>query len=171
MSESLHYPFIFDFKQPISGNGFLAGVEISGGRGLMLQEDDQWWMYGVFPATLSECGQTANECFLRFMEELKTVLYDFAAETGSFEEFEYAVTAFLKQTSPDEKRWLEAQQKLRSGTVKPAEENFIQSLPKESPDKRPQHFRITRLDKPIQNQPPVQFTSDDNVIWTPAMAA
>ncbi len=168
MNKSVHYPFLFDFKQPISGNGFLAGVEISGGRGLMLQEDDQWWMYGVFPAALSERGQTANECFLRFMEELKTVLYDFAAEASSFEEFEREVTAFLKQTSSDEDAWLEAQRKLRAGSVKPEGEDFIQSLPKESPEKRQRYFKITRLDKPNQN---LTFTPADNIVWTPAMAA
>jgi hypothetical protein len=167
MSESVHYPFIFDFKQPISGNGFLAGVEISGGRALMIQEDDQWWMYGVFPATLSEYGQTPNECFLRYMEELKTVLYDFAAAADSFDQFEAELTVFLEQQSPDKDSWVAAQQKLRDGNAKP-KEDFLQSLPKESPDKRRPQFRIARLDKSVNN---VQFTPADNVTYTPAMAA
>ncbi len=170
MNESLHYPFIFDFKQPISGNGFLAGVEITGGRGLMLQEDDQWWMYGVFPATLSEWGQTPNECFLRYMEELKTVLFTFASEADSFEQFKSELTSFLQQKSTDEEAWLAAQRKLRETNAK-LEEDFLQSLPKESPDKRQSQFKITRLDKPIQNAKPPEFTPADNVPYTPAMAA
>jgi hypothetical protein len=135
----------------------------------MLQEDDQWWMYGVFPATLSECGKTPNECFLRYMEELKTVLYDFAAAADSYEQFETELAAFLNQHSPDEDLWLVAQRKLRDSGAKP-QEDFLQSLPKESPDKRRPQFRITRLDKPIENRP-VQFTPADNVPYTPAMAA
>jgi hypothetical protein len=170
MNESLHYPFVFNFKQPISGNGFLAGVEITGGRGLMLQEDDQWWMYGVFPATLSEWGQTPNECFLRYMEELKTLLFAFAAEAQSFDQFKAELTSFLNQKSTDEEAWIGAPRKLRETNTKP-EEDFLQKLPKESPEKRLPTFNIIRLDKPIQNDPPLQFTPADNVDYTPAMAA
>lgn len=169
---AVHYPFMFDFKQPISGNGFLAGVKISGGRALMLQEGDQWWMYGVFPATISESGTTANECFLRYMEELKSVLYSFAADAGSYEEFHDQVTSFLGQTSPDADLWKAAQEKLKAGTVATESgEKFIESLPKESPDRRLMAGEITRLDQTTVLNVQVQFTAADNIEYTPAMAA
>lgn len=95
----------------------------------MLQEEGEWWMYGVFPATLSENGSTPNECFLRYMEELKTVLYDFAAGAANYDVFESELQSFLSQTSPDEALWIAAQQKLSAGAVEPENEKFIQSLP------------------------------------------
>jgi hypothetical protein len=166
---AVHYPFIFDFKQPISGNGFLAGVEISGGRALMLQDEDQWWMYGVFPATLSENGGTPNECFLRYMEQLKAILYDFAAEADSYESFNQTVHEFCGQSSADAELWNTAQQKLRAaqGHVQ-TDQEFIQKLPTQRPEERQPFLRIIRLDK-VECRP--DFTPNDNVTWTPAMAA
>lgn len=168
----VHYPFIFDFKQPISGNGFLAGVEITGGRALMLHEDGQWWMHGVFPSAISECGSTSQECFLRYREELKTILYDFAEEAGDFSAFDEKVGTFFRQPSADADLWTAAQQKLRAGTVKADEnEEFIQKLPKEKPAARKMNFRITRLDQSVANEPRVEFRPADNYVSLPAMAA
>ena len=168
----VHYPFMFDFKQPISGNGFLAGVEISGGRALMLQEEDaEWWMYGVFPGPISEGGNTPNECFLRYMEELKSVLFDFATEADSYNAFKKTVEDFCNQPSADSDLWLTAQKKLRAakGQVQTNEE-FIQKLPTQRPEERKPSIKIVRLDKPEACES-VTFSPNDNVVPTPAMAA
>jgi len=168
---SIHYPFIFDFKQPIAGSGFLAGVEISGGRALMLQdEDQQWWMYGVFPGVLSENGDTPNECFLRYMEQLKAILFDFASEANSYESFKKTVQQFCEQPSADAELWEAAQQKLRAakGHVQ-TDQEFIQKLPTQRPEERQAFLKIIRLDKPVECKP--DFTPNDNVMTTPAMAA
>lgn len=55
MSESIHYPLLFDYKDCIAGNGFLAAVVVSG-RALMRSEDDEWWMHGVQPSAIAEGG-------------------------------------------------------------------------------------------------------------------
>ncbi len=167
----VHYPFLFDFKQPISGNKFLAGVEITGGRALMLQEDGQWWMHGVFPSAIAECGETSQECFLRYMEELKAILYGFAEEARDYDAFERTVTQFFHQTAADAELWDAAQQKLRATNAKPADgEEFIQKLPMEKPEERGKSLKITRLD-PAAGVQPAEFTPADNFVHTPAMAA
>lgn len=168
MNEPIHYPLLFNFREAVSGNGFLAGVTVSGGRAVMLLEDGEWWMYGVRPAGLAETGATPQETFLRFMTRLKTVLFDIAAETSTFEEFRAGAERFLNEgNDEEEKRWNAAQQQLKSGTVTP-DAPFLSSLPKEAPETRPTSMGILRLDGTGTEQ---RFSSNDNVDITPRLAA
>lgn len=168
MSQPIHYPFLFNFREAVSGNGFLAGVTVSGGRALMLLEDGEWWMYGVRPAGLAETGETPQETFLRFMKRLKDVLFDIAADTHSFEEFRAGAEKFLNEAdNEEERRWNTAQQQLKSGTITP-EVPFFSSLPKESPEGRPTSMGILRLDGTEIGQ---RFSPTDNVDTTPLLAA
>ena len=168
MNEPIHYPLLFNFREAVSGNGFLAGVTVSGGRAVMLSEDGEWWMYGVRPAGLAETGETPQETFLRFMARLKAVLFDIASETSTFEEFRAEVERFLNEgNDEEEKRWNTAQLQLKSGTVTP-EAPFLSSLPKEAPETRPTSMGILRLDGTASEQ---RFSSNDNVDTTPRLAA
>ena len=48
-------------QDAISGNGFLAGITLSG-RALMRKEDDgKWWMYGVRPAGFGRVVETPSK--------------------------------------------------------------------------------------------------------------
>ena len=40
------YPVMFTLRDAVSGNGFLAGVTVSG-RATVREEDGQWWMHGA----------------------------------------------------------------------------------------------------------------------------
>ena len=51
------HPIMLTLRDVISGDGFLAGITLSG-RALMRQEDGAWWMYGVRPAAIAEYGET-----------------------------------------------------------------------------------------------------------------
>ena len=51
------YPLMFTYRDVISGDGFLAGITLSG-RALMIKENDEWWMYGVRPGAIAETGKT-----------------------------------------------------------------------------------------------------------------
>ena len=168
MSEPIHYPFLFNFREAVSGNGFVAGVTVSGGRALMLSEDGEWWMYGVRPAGLAETGETPQETFLRFMARLKTVLFDIAVEPSTYDEFRAEVERFLNERNDEEeKRWNAAQQQLKSGTVTP-EGPFFSTLPKEAPESRPTSMGILRLDRTDTERP---FSPNDNVDIAPGLAA
>lgn len=166
MSET-HCPFMFNFREAVSGNGFLAGVTISGGRSLMLKEDGEWWMYGVRPAGLAETGATPLETFLRFMERLKAVLFDIASETKSYEEFKASTERFLQEACEiEEKRWNAAQQLLKTGEIEP-DPAFLASfpeLPKESPELRPTSMGVVRLDGKSDKEN--RFSPSDNVTHT-----
>src|SRR5688572_16709357 len=104
----MHYPVIFTLRDAISGNGFLAGVTLSG-RALMVQEDGAWWTYGVRPGAMAERGSTPEESFLRFRNAYKTVLFDMAEESSTFESFKEEVERSYHQADQEEeRRWQEA---------------------------------------------------------------
>ena len=94
------YPLIFTYRDAVSGNGFLAGVTVTG-RALITREDGKWWMYGVRPAGIAETGNTPNETFLSFRQRYSAVLFDIAAEAETFEAFKEEVERFFQSL----KRW------------------------------------------------------------------
>src|SRR5437899_788944 len=78
MAELREHPIMITLQDAISGNGFLAGVTLSG-RALMRKEDDgKWWMYGVRPAAIAESGNSPEDTFLRFRTRYKETLLDIA---------------------------------------------------------------------------------------------
>jgi len=157
MSQPIHYPLIFTYKDAVSGNGFLAGVQITG-RALITKEDDQWCMYGVTPAGIAETGSTPNETFKSFRERYRVVLYDIAAEVSSFDAFHAEVSSFFYEGDPSEEEiWTEAHRLLKSGEVT-LEEPFSK-LKKEAPEGCPVKIMVIRLD----TQAHQTFTPNDNV--------
>jgi hypothetical protein len=139
-----NYPLMFTFRDAISGNGFLAGITVSG-RALMVHEDDDWWIYGVRPGAIAESGQTPQEAFLRFRNTYKTVLFDMAEEFTSFDSLKNEVERFYHEPDKEEeRRWTEAFQDLRSGKTQP--EAPFSSLPQEAPETRPTQITVERLD-------------------------
>lgn len=140
-----HYPLLFTFRDTVSGNGFLAGITLSG-RALMIKEDEnEWCVYGVRPAAIAEVGTTPQEAYLRFRNRYKEVFFDIAAESDSFEAFRAEVESFYNQPDySEEKRWEEAVKNLRSGTVDPAKP--FCDLRREAPENHPSSIGIVRLD-------------------------
>jgi hypothetical protein len=150
------YPVMFSVRDTVSGNGYLAGVTLTG-RALICKEDGKWWVYGVRPGAIAESGATPEEAFLRFRNTYKNVLFDFAGSEEKFEGFKEAVESFYRQPdAEEEERWLDAYKALRSGKVT-AEPAFFAALPKEDPDKRPTQISVERLD--IAH---ARFNSTDN---------
>jgi len=151
------YPVMFTVRDTVSGNGFLAGVTLTG-RAIITQEDGKWWVYGVRPGAIAESGSTPEEAFLRFRNRYKNVLFDFASSSDEYDGFRKFVEEFYHQPDADEEaRWMAAYRALHSGEVKP-EQPFFSTLPKEDPDKRPTQIAVERLDK--EN---ARYTSTDNV--------
>jgi hypothetical protein len=149
------YPLMFTFRDVISGNGFLAGVTITG-RAIMFREDDAWWMYGVRPGAIAETGPTPQQTFCHFRERYKTVLFDIADEHDTFEKFKAEVERFYSQPDPEEeRRWSQAVKFIRSGEI--VIEPPFTDLPKESPETRPTQIGIDRLDRETR------FAPTDNV--------
>lgn len=152
------YPVMFTLRDAVSGNGFLAGITLSG-RALMMREGDgKWWLYGVRPGAIAESGATPEEAFLRFRNAYKSLLFDFAEESATYDLFKINVERFYAQPDKEEEdRWVKAFNDLRSGKAMP-EEAFFAQLPKEDPEKRPTQITVERLDKPE-----ARYTAMDNV--------
>jgi len=113
-----HYPIMFTWRDVVSGNGYLAGVTLSG-TALMTKEDDgKWWAYGVRPGAIADFGETPQEALNKFHERYKMVLYDFAGEALHFERFKNEVEKFYNQPDQEEEdRWLQAVLAIRNGKV------------------------------------------------------
>ncbi len=146
MSEKVRYPLMFTFRDVISGEGFLAGVTISG-RALMTKEKDDdkpWWMYGVRPGGIAETGATPGETFAHFRERYRAVLFDLAIEADSFVSFHREVEAFFHgHDAEEEKEWSEAFKLIRAGEVEP--EHPFCELRRESPETRPTSVSVEEL--------------------------
>ncbi len=139
------YPLVFSFRDVIEGNGFLAGVAISG-RALMVHEgEDGWWLYGVTPAGIAATGDTPPEAHAAFRNTYREVLFDAAADAADFEAFKTEVERFFNEgNSEEERRWNEAAAAIRSGQVTP--EAFFSELPRIPADSCPLSLTVERLD-------------------------
>jgi len=141
----INHPIMLTLKDAISGQGFLAGITLSG-RALMRQEDGKWWMYGVRPGGIAECGETIEETFLRFRNRYREVLFDIAQESSTFKEFRAEVRRFFSEVdAEDEQLWEGALKAIRT-THAPPPEPFTR-LPRESPESKPSRIVVARLDK------------------------
>jgi hypothetical protein len=140
----LNHPIMLTLRDTISGQGFLARVTLSG-RGLMRQEDGKWWMYGVRPGGIAECGDSIEETFLRFRNRYKEVLFDIAQEHKTFEDFRTEVERFFGEVdAEDEQLWENALTAIRAAKTPPPEP--FSKLPRESPESKPSQIIVERLD-------------------------
>lgn len=112
-----HYPLLLGFRDLIAGNGFVAGVDLSG-RALLVDEGDGFWMYGVNPGGIAAGGGTAGEAQSEFRLVYRSVLFDIAAEAKDYVDFEREVKSFVSATNkPTEAEWDEAVSEVRQGKV------------------------------------------------------
>ena len=111
------YPILFSRRELIEGNGFVAGVSISG-RALLFDEDGDYWVEGVNPGGFAAKGSSPSEALVAFAEELRLVLFDIAIEAVSFEDFKVAVEAFFNETNQTALReWEGALAEVRQGKL------------------------------------------------------
>ena len=156
----IDYPVLFTFRDAISGNGFLAGITVTGQALIVKEDDDKWWMYGVRPASIAEFGDTPGEVFSNFRKSFKEVLFDVADEVSEYAQFEKEVDRFFYEPDHiEERRWHTAYCLFRDGKVQP-EAPFFSALPKQSPDSRPTSLSVTRLDNVTMQ---ARYSATDNV--------
>ena len=159
MSQLNEHPLMITLRDAISGDGFLAGITLSG-RALMRKEDDgKWWMYGVRPAGLAESGNTIEEAFLHFRGRYSETLFDLAQENSSFEEFKKEVERFFYEPDADgedERLWENALMAIRTGGTQPPDE--FSGLDRKSPESTPSQITIEML-----NEAGKRFMPSDNV--------
>jgi len=139
------YPLVFTFSDVVSGNGFLAGVAISGSA-LMLQEDGAWWLYGVQPGAIAESGETPRDAHAQFRSLYRAYLFDTAESAASFDAFSGEVNRFFNTVdSETEISWNQAIEDISSGRVVP-EPPFAARPREPAGHRRNLNVRVERLD-------------------------
>lgn len=108
-----NYPLVFGIRDPILGTGFVAGVELNG-RALMREEDGGFWIDGVNPGAISAGGKSPDEAWLKFRQDYRMILFDFAARADSFDDFKKEVERFFWEETPGElEAWLAAVERMK----------------------------------------------------------
>ena len=125
-----NYPLLFEFKDLVAGNGFLAAVVVAG-RALIREDDEGFWMYGIQPGGICADGDSQKEAVAEFRSLYRAALYDMAAEASDFERFKREVQNFFQ----DEDRvlaetWKEAVAAVQQGDVA---SDWLNKQPADSP--------------------------------------
>lgn len=151
------YPLVFGLRDLIQGEGFLARVAVEG-RALLHQEDDgHVWIEGVNPGGFGETGASIAEALEKFRRSYTAILFDIAAETTSFAQFEGEVGAFFHDCAPRPVReWEQAVDDVRAGRV------TADWLTRKSADS-PMQVRVVEIEQPS--------SSNNEVEVGPALAA
>jgi hypothetical protein len=152
----IDHPLLFTFRDVVSGDGFLAGITLSG-RILMTEEDGKWWVFGVRPGAIAESGESPQDVMVRFRSRYKEVLFDIASECRAFVDFKGEVERFFYEPDlEEERRWDNALINIRAED--PVPPSPLSDLPKETPERHPSQITIERLDLPNR-----RFMPTDNV--------
>ncbi len=101
-------PLVFDQRELVEGDGFVARVSLSG-RALLTQEGGEVWVEGVNPGGFAASGKSPAEALAEFSTAFRTILFDIASDAASFEAFREEVQRFFEETSgPALQEWEEA---------------------------------------------------------------
>ena len=156
------HPILIVLQDTVSGDGFMARITVSGRTVMRREEDGKWWMYGVRPAAIAESGENIEDAFLRFRNRYKAILFDFAQESRTFEDFASQVERFFNENdadNEDERLWENALATIRRGTCDPP--TPFANLPRRAPESNPSFIKIERVDAEAKD---VRLMPSDNVI-------
>ncbi|REJ83835.1 MAG: hypothetical protein DWQ36_19665 [Acidobacteria bacterium] len=90
------YPVVFQFRAPVIGKGYVAGVEIAAAMVVKWEEVDQeMWGYGVCPGAVAGRGRSIGEVHREVHLHIREVLTEIAHEARDFTEFKAAAEEFI----------------------------------------------------------------------------
>lgn len=112
----MNYPLFLRFTGTTLGRGFAAKVEFDG-RLLAVQDaDGGWWLHGVNPSAIADCGSSLEDANINLRESLRGVLAWIAGEAETFQAFQAAVERFVETTNEDYLAdWEAAVERVRAG--------------------------------------------------------
>lgn len=156
------WPVIFTHECPVFGNGYLAKVRICGRILASAEAEDEFCIYGVNPGAIAATGETMVEALADFRTRLTAVLFDFAKEASSFDEFRGAVQGFVYSTDEEEREaWDAAVEAVRANHVQAEDLGLGETRPATTPV----HVEVTIIAQP-------DFSPTVNVLAPePALAA
>lgn len=118
------YPLLFRSRTAVLGEGWVAGVELSGAAVVTKEASGEYIAHGLKPGGVAGVGSTLTEAYLAYKEDVQTVLYDMAGDV-QFEAFRESVLGFFDSADP----WGEA--KFAEGRLMVAAGKVDSSLPVE----------------------------------------
>src|SRR5260221_3527713 len=107
-----HFPLMYNYAFPVSGNGFLVHIALRG-RLLMEEEGDEVWIYGVNPGGISIFAPTRDAALNKFTTRLHEVMNGVAEATTTFGAFKKEVEELFTTNEEFEKLWKSAHQSVR----------------------------------------------------------
>ena len=111
------YALFFETGVPVFGEGYVALVRVRG-RMLAVRTEADFELYGVNPGGAAVYAPTLNEAYIKFVEDLRLVLVDIAAEGSDFKAFRrQAQDLFAAAGSRTEARWHDARARARRGEI------------------------------------------------------
>jgi hypothetical protein len=112
------FPLVFTFPELISGNGFVAKVEVHG-RALLVDEGDgDLWIFGVQPGSVAGGGKDYSAACREFKKSYLSVLFDIASEAQTYDAFVAEVRSFFDAVNgPNGEQWTAALAEVRKGGV------------------------------------------------------
>ncbi|MFL6195159.1 MAG: hypothetical protein ACJ75H_13375 [Thermoanaerobaculia bacterium] len=112
------YPLLFSRRELIEGDGFVAGVSVSGRALLEDEGESEFWVEGVNPGGLSAHGASPGEALAEFCLSLKAVFFDIASGARDFEQFRDEAVRFFDDVSvPALRDWEAAVEQVRAGQI------------------------------------------------------
>lgn len=112
----MRYPLLFIFRDRLDVRGDLVEVTVKG-RALAVQEAEGWWIYGVTPGDLAECGGTSTDAGAAFRKAFSEVLQDIASSVADISSFKVEVERFFTANEAREAEWRDAVQAVRKGDL------------------------------------------------------
>ncbi len=111
------FPLIFNFRDLIAGQGFVASITTRG-RLVLAEEAEGWTLYGVNPGGLAGGAEDRTAAFADFRGGYQSVLDDIAHEAKDFETFKASVERFVLDTNLDVgAEWERLRTLVRSGAI------------------------------------------------------
>jgi hypothetical protein len=152
----MQLPIVFTYRQPILGNGFVAGVRMRG-RAIIENEGQEVWVTGVAPAGFAGGGLDRTSAIADFRKGWTVILFDIACESTSYEDFQAKSRTFLESSVDDmTEHWEAARAAIRgSGYAK-------ESMPTASKEEQVVEIEIVDL---------TQYAPRDNEFDDPVKAA
>lgn len=118
MADTKSFPLVFTFPELISGEGFVATVEVHGRAVLIDEGDGDFWIFGVQPGGVAGGGKDYSEACREFKKSYLSVLFDIASEAKTYDAFVGEVRSFFDAVNdPNLGVWEGAVAEVRRGGV------------------------------------------------------
>ena len=93
-------PLLLDFRYRVKWLDHLVLIRHRG-KALAERSPDGWWIYGVIPGAVADCGTNLRLAIRNFGRRIESVLVDYAGEAKDFDSFRSEAKQFLASCDAD----------------------------------------------------------------------